>query len=65
MTNPPDEYRLKVGEGRNCVITLEGCDEVTMTEIRTRIFPAIRRIVTEGQKRAQGQPVKRPCGCGD
>lgn len=44
-------------------------DEVTINEIVQKFNPLVKdvlkKIVREGKMRADGTPVKKPCGCGE
>ncbi len=54
----------KYGE-ETITITISGVDMLTVNKLTQRVFPEIRRIITESEKESRGEIVKKPCGCGE
>jgi hypothetical protein len=58
-------YFLGTGGGERIEIVIDSGDEIAKNELKTLVFPIIRRIVSDASDRAQGKtPKKKPCGCG-
>ena len=59
-------YFLGAGGGERIEIIIDCGDELAKNELKTKVFPQIRRIVSEADARKKGiAPKKKPCGCGE
>lgn len=64
----PENYKISLGGfpgGSSYSVTIEGCDDIALTELKCRVNRAIMEIISDGTKRFNGEPVKKKdCGCG-
>lgn len=51
--------------GSSYIIEIRGLDSQTLNELKVKINPCIKSIISDGEKRFNGEPVVKPCGCGE